>query len=373
MNKQLDNDKLKNVINFYMLANNLKFTNSNNVQSVADRIYGAMILATSVNSEYNKGENLGRILRMILLGGINDYYSNELNDLLKKMGKGASYEVDVCKFNKYDEFESKNGKFAFDCFVNENIMQYFFENVLDEDSRQNKSVEELYKIAKDHDITKYLGNNDEKNYEVFKFYYSNRVLKNKVRSGWDKNHWNVSSNRIERISEHVVGTIALACALYSEFKFKIDIDKVISTLCIHEIGEINIGDITPFDGITPEQKQEIEHKAMEKVIGNLQDRDNMLESLLEFDEKSTKEAKFAYRCDKLEADIQAKVYQDMGYQHSLDDQQNNVVFKSSKINEIIQNGAQTAFDVWYEWDKNIYNNAEEFKKVLKYVKENKLK
>jgi len=33
-------------------------------------------------------------------------------------------------------------------------------------------------------------------------------------------------------------------------------------LIIHEIGEVLIGDITPFDNITPEQKQRVEHQAM---------------------------------------------------------------------------------------------------------------
>ena len=53
---------------------------------------------------------------------------------------------------------------------------------------------------------------------LFKFYYLNRILKQKVRSGWDSTHWNISNERIERISEHCVGTIALAIALKSEFE-----------------------------------------------------------------------------------------------------------------------------------------------------------
>lgn len=33
-------------------------------------------------------------------------------------------------------------------------------------------------------------------------------------------------------------------------------------LCIHEVAETLIGNITPFDGITPEKKKEIEQQAM---------------------------------------------------------------------------------------------------------------
>jgi 5'-deoxynucleotidase YfbR-like HD superfamily hydrolase len=52
--------------------------------------------------------------------------------------------------------------------------------------------------------------------------------------------------------------------------------------------------------------------AMEKVIGDLIKKEEYLALLNEFDERKTKESIFAYHCDKLEADIQAKVYQGMG-------------------------------------------------------------
>ena len=90
--------------------------------------------------------------------------------------------------------------------------------------------------------------------------------------------------------------------------------------------------------------------------------------LTEFDHKKTREAVFAHHCDKLEADIQAKVYQDMGHQHPLDEQDDNVVFRSSKIQEMARNGAETAFDIWYEWDKSLYQDDENFLSLLDYVR-----
>lgn len=133
------------------------------------------------------------------------------------------------------------------------------------------------------------------------------------------------------------------------------------------------GDITPFDGITPDEKQEIEHRAVIEVIGNLTKKNEMVNSIFEFDRQESNEARVAHYCDKLEADIQAKVYQDMGVQRSLDDQENNVVFKSEKIQKMLQNGAVSAFDIWYEWDKAIYEDNPVFCKTLKYVKDTKLK
>lgn len=212
--------------------------------------------------------------------------------------------------------------------------------------------------------------------DAMRFYLLATKLKYKLRSGWDSKHWNVSSERLESIAEHVYGTLILAMsldsamALESEFQSQINFDKVLRMLITHEIGEVLIGDITPFDNITPEQKQEMEHQAVIDVVGDLMKKDEVIGLMLEFDERKTPEAKFAYYCDKMEADIQAKVYQDKGFQHSLDDQANNVVFKSSKVQKMVEDGAETAFDIWYEWDKPIYEDNPMFQRLLKYTKDN---
>lgn len=204
------------------------------------------------------------------------------------------------------------------------------------------------------------------------FYLLATKLKYKIRSGWDFNHWNVNNARIESIAEHVYGTCILAISLDSEFDLGVNLDKVLKMLTIHEIGEVLIGDITPFDNITQKQKEDIEHKAILDVLGDLVKKDELYNLLIEFDEHSTKESKFAFLCDKLEADIQAKIYQDMGCQRSLDDQEHNVVFNSLKVQDMISNGANSAFDIWYLWDKDKFESEPVFKKTLQYVKNNNL-
>lgn len=209
---------------------------------------------------------------------------------------------------------------------------------------------------------------EEKLKNSMRFYMLATQLKYKIRSGWDKSHWNVSKDRVESIAEHVYGACILALSIDSEFKTNLDINKVIKMLVLHELGEVIIGDITPFDNITPEEKMKKEHEAMREVIGDLVNQEEFLSLLFEFDEKKTKEAIFAHHCDKLEADIQAKVYQDMGCQHPLDEQEDNVVFKSNKVQQMVKDGAQTAFDIWYEWDKSLYYDDEDFAKLLDYVR-----
>ena len=204
---------------------------------------------------------------------------------------------------------------------------------------------------------------------TMRFYLLATQLKYKVRSGWDETHWNVSKERIESIAEHIYGTCILALSIDSEFETNLDIGKVIKMLVLHELGEVVIGDITPFDNITPKEKTKKEHAAIKEILGGLIKKEEYFALLLEFDEKKTKEAIFAYHYDKLDADIQAKVYQDMGCQNSLDMQENNVVFKSKKVQQMVQDGAKTVFDIWYEWDKSLYADDEKFSALLDYIKE----
>ncbi len=201
------------------------------------------------------------------------------------------------------------------------------------------------------------------------FYLLATKLKYKIRSGWDNKHWNIKGDRLESVAEHIYGTCILAIGLDSEFNLGIDLNKVIKMLVIHELGEVLIPDITPFDGITKEEKKQVEHVAFKEVLGSLIKADELYALFAEFDAEKTVEAKVAHYCDKLEADIQAKVYQDMGLHHSLDDQEKNVVFTSPKAKEMLEN-AKTPFDIWYEWDKDIYADAPIFKRTLDFVKDN---
>lgn len=205
---------------------------------------------------------------------------------------------------------------------------------------------------------------------AMRFYLLATQLKDKIRAGWDNEHWNINKERRESVAEHIYGTCILAISLDSEFKCNIDLNKVIKMLVIHELGEVIIGDITPFDNVSPEEKKRIEQEAIIKVVGELVEKEELISLIFEFEEKKTKEAIFAHHCDKLEADLQAKIYQDMGCQNSLDNQENNVVFKNPKAQQMVANGAETAFDIWYLWDKHLYEDDVVFMKMLECAKDN---
>jgi 5'-deoxynucleotidase YfbR-like HD superfamily hydrolase len=60
--------------------------------------------------------------------------------------------------------------------------------------------------------------------------------------------------------------------------------------------------------ISREEKERIEHEAVHKILEDLVDGEEIEKIFLEFDEHKTKEANFAYQCDKLECDLQCKLY-----------------------------------------------------------------
>jgi 5'-deoxynucleotidase YfbR-like HD superfamily hydrolase len=123
-------------------------------------------------------------------------------------------------------------------------------------------------------------------------------LKNLIRKGWIQ--WNVNRERVESVAEHIYGVEALAIAMASEYNYDLDLYKVILMIAIHELEEIYIGDLTAWE-ISKEEKVRLGHEAIKKVLGELLIKDELESLILEFDERETKEAKFAYHCDKLES------------------------------------------------------------------------
>ena len=370
-------NNIENVLNFYVKANQLKYQMVDENHSKADNLYGSIILALAFNSEFNVTENISKVIRMLFLNEL--IFKNGLYFFKDTLKKGNIYQKEVLEFH---HLQTLFAKIAFKCKMTNLALTH----LIDEEGA-TLSFEDLYHKAIKLGIFKlgtydeFYGDfnvfsnmfkiNDKQDYEkykrIFKFYYLNNQLRNKLRSGWDKNHWNIKGDKIECIFEHIIGTIALAIAIDSEFDFNINLDKVIEMLSIHEVGEILIGDITPFDGISPTMKKEIEHKAINEVLECLTNKKDLANLIFEFDERNTNESIFGHYCDKIEADIQAKVYQDMGRQNPLTEQQNNVVFKSDKVKQMITDGAQTAFDIWYLWDKIIYEDNLTFTEILDYI------
>ena len=204
-----------------------------------------------------------------------------------------------------------------------------------------------------------------KEQNVLNYYTLCNTLKDVVRTGWKD--WKVKRERIESIAEHVFGVQMLAIAMKSEYQYDIDIMKVIYMLAIHELGETIIGDLTSFQ-ISKEEKEKIEHEAVHKILGSLIDGDKIEALFLEFDDHKTPEALFAYQCDKLECDIQCKLYDQEGCV-DLEHQEGNTTTDDKQVKELLDSG-KTWSDMWIEYGQNKYPYDENFMAVSKYTQSN---
>lgn len=309
--------KSQKVLEEYMLFNIRKTDMSSEKTTMSTHLYGTMVIALAMDSEFK--------------------LSNDFSDLLKKILSGVQ------------DYDSKNDILM----LKYEIMEY----ALSKELSRTSNIEEVYENTK-----KLFGSRSEsKCKNVIKFFKHNMVLHEKKRSDWDSHHWDVSG-KIETVSDHVYSTMKLAHAINKHYNLDVDIDKVLKMLLVHEFGEILIGDITPFDNVTVEEKESIEHIAFKNVVSMLSDKKELYSLMKEFDEHNTKESKFAYMCDKLEAQLQAKVYFDRGLFKELNEYTDNIVLTSPKIQELIKNGASNAYQIWYFYnigliDDEIYKDV----------------
>lgn len=202
---------------------------------------------------------------------------------------------------------------------------------------------------------------------VIKYYVLCNKLKDLIRTGWV--NWNVQRNRIESVAEHIYSTQMLAIAMKYTYNYDIDLLKVILMLAIHESEEIFIGDLTIFD-ISKEEKEKMGHEAIHKLFNGILAAQELENLILEFDEKKTKESLFAFYCDKLECDLQAKLYDEQKCV-DVNNQDNNDIRFNEDVDKLLKQN-KTWGEMWLIFGQQRYNYDENFKNVSNYALSNKI-
>lgn len=196
---------------------------------------------------------------------------------------------------------------------------------------------------------------------VLDFYYLTISLKDLVRSGWKQ--WDVQRERLESVAEHIYSTCMLAIAIHSEFlTYPINLEKVITMLALHELEEVLISDITPFDNVSQKEKIERGHAAIHEILAPLKLGYRYEALIHEFDERKTPEAQFAYMCDKLDADLMS-----LYYDRDLDCTVENATLhlqQNGDIQNISNNGTYTMGECFYIVEKESNRLDENFSKIL---------
>ncbi len=206
-----------------------------------------------------------------------------------------------------------------------------------------------------------------KEQNVINYYVICNRLKNVIRTGWK--NWNVQRERIESVAEHIFGVQMLAIAMKSEYQYDVDIMKVIFMLAVHELGETVIGDLTQFQ-ISKDEKEKLEHEAVNKILSGLLDGNQIEQLFLEFDSHSTKESMFAYQCDKLECDLQSKLYDEEGCV-DLNNQEGNATMENARVQELLKTGASWS-TMWLQFGQQVYPYDDNFKAVSNYAINNEI-
>jgi putative hydrolase of HD superfamily len=171
--------------------------------------------------------------------------------------------------------------------------------------------------------------------EVIKIYFEFNHLKQLYRQGWLLR--NVPEEKCETVAEHIYGVTMLSFIIANEFFPEFDITKIIKMALIHDLGEAHVGDLTPYDQIRINKKEEDEYEAITKILSKLSSGQAYLNLWKEYRDQSSPEGKFVKQIDRLEMALQASVYEHLGYgnmQNFFDHAQK--IFSDEKLKNIFK-------------------------------------
>eukprot|EP00834_Sanchytrium_tribonematis_P000700 NODE_13_length_54415_cov_0.522424.p34 type:complete len:172 gc:universal NODE_13_length_54415_cov_0.522424:18347-18862(+) len=132
---------------------------------------------------------------------------------------------------------------------------------------------------------------------------------------------------VESVADHsyMLGLLALTAKSYYK-NSQINFDHCVQIALIHDLAEAQVGDITPHDGVSEEEKFNLEKKAFSKLPQDLQNL------WLEYEKQETIESHFVKDCDKFDMIYQAYLYEN---EHNVNLQEffDSASFKTSIVKE----------------------------------------
>lgn len=93
---------------------------------------------------------------------------------------------------------------------------------------------------------------------------------------------------------------------------QIDKNHLMKICMVHDLAESIVGDITPYDGVSVEQKRNLEETALRKIVSDINHdviSNEILSLWLEYEEGESYHAKVAKQLDKFEMIVQADEYE----------------------------------------------------------------
>lgn len=141
---------------------------------------------------------------------------------------------------------------------------------------------------------------------IVEIYFQTNHLKHLLRQGWLMR--GVPEDKCESVGDHCFAVALFGMVIAKKYFPKLDMAKIIKMSLVHELGEIDSGDFTPFDKISKEERQAKEKAGIEKIFSHFPEGKEYLKLWGEFEENKSQEAQFIKQIDQLEKAMQAAVY-----------------------------------------------------------------
>jgi putative hydrolases of HD superfamily len=129
-------------------------------------------------------------------------------------------------------------------------------------------------------------------------------LKMELRHSW------LSNGRQESVAEHTWRVSLMAILVEPFLDQKVNLEKLLKMIIIHDLVEAEAGDIPAFDTINNQERKEKKRKRELEAIHNIKHSlpyelgEELYRLWMEFEHKETYEAKVANALDKLEVQLQ---------------------------------------------------------------------
>lgn len=143
--------------------------------------------------------------------------------------------------------------------------------------------------------------------QVLRWYEQAARLKQLRRAGWER----FGVQPCETVAEHSLGVALLALAAPAALRMNVNVERCCALAVVHDLAEAIVGDITPSDAISPDEKHQREADAIQQLEETLGDA--CISRLWhEFEAGETAEAKLVRELDVIEMAWQAREYQRRG-------------------------------------------------------------
>ncbi|KAK9475629.1 HD domain-containing protein [Lipomyces japonicus] len=179
-----------------------------------------------------------------------------------------------------------------------------------------------------------------------------RFLKTTKRQGWlDRG---IQAQNTESISDHMYRMAAMSLLAPEE----VDSRKCVAIAIVHDLAEAVVGDITPHDDVTPEEKHRRERETIEFISESLQPVNakaaaEITSLYLEYEHESTAEARFVKDLDKLEF-----ILQTIEYQEDVDQGKED---QSIRLNDFLNARHKIKHTVVQQWTDQVLQQREKAK------------